>query len=201
MSYTIKSQTEKKRQSIYTCIRYATKLIKLRTDIRKHRTQPNVIKPIKPKYYNNNSSHYFYGDDDDDEEEEDLYDEKHNSINIKYSSRHESQLALPSRDTYISTTSIICEQNFDNNQDEEEEEDQEFDYNESLDDDDDSYFDSYMMEDEDEDSYSSALKKLSGISFKSNNKPNRAVLITLSSCSLAAANAARQRRQKIRISR
>ncbi|KAI9269570.1 hypothetical protein EDC94DRAFT_599260 [Helicostylum pulchrum] len=53
---------------------------------------------------------------------------------------------------------------------------------------------------EDEDSYSSALKKLSGISFKYNPKPNRAVLITLSPCSLAAANAARQRRQKFRIS-
>lgn len=188
MSYTIKSQSEKKRQSIYTCIRYATKLIKLRTDIRKHRTQPNAIIPIKPKHYDNNSSHYFYGDD-----EEDLYDEKHDSINIKYSSRRESQLALPSRNTYISATSIICEQNLDNNQDEEE-----FDDDESLNDDDDSYFDSYMVEDED--SYSCALKKLSGISFKSNNKLNRAVLITLSPCSLAAANAARQRRQKFRIS-
>lgn len=173
MAYTIQVKTsDRKRHSFYRCIRLASNLMSFRTDIRKHRTLPNNM---VPKYHDNNISHC--------QDEEELYDEKYNGINVNYTSRRESQLALPSRNKYMTTASIL-------------DEDDEFDDDDSIFDDTDEY-DNYMMEDPD--SYSSALKKLSGISFKSNTGTNRAVLITLSPCSLAAANAARQKRQKFRI--
>ncbi|KAI9359145.1 hypothetical protein BD770DRAFT_386691 [Pilaira anomala] len=206
MSYTT---TEKKRQSIYSCIRYATNLMKVNTDIRKHRALSNNVVPITPKYDDSVISQCCYGDLADEEEIfDEKFEQKYDTINIKYSSRRESQLALPSRNTYVThVTNILCEKKIDNGHDEEEEDEETTD-NESMfddlyDDDDDSDFDSdldsYYMEDED--SVSAALKKLSGIVSKPTTKVNRAVLITLSPSSLAAANAARQRRQKFRINR
>lgn len=175
MTYEYQLKTsDKKRQSFYRCIRMASSLISFRTDIRKHRTLPNNM---LSKYESNSISYC--------QDEEEIFDEKHDGVNVSYNSRRESQLVLPSRNKYMTTESIL--------------EDDEFD------DDDDSLFDDYDDEEydedmmEDPDSYSAALKKLSGISFKSRTCTNRAVLITLSPCSLAAANAARQRRQKFRI--
>lgn len=171
-AYPVKS-SDKKRQSFYRCIRLASNIMSFRTDIRKHRTLPNNM---ASKYHSNSISHC--------QDEEEIFDEKHDCIHVNYSSRRESQLALPSRKKYVKTESIL------------DEEEDVFDDDDSMLDDSDEY-DDYMMEDPD--SYSSALKKLSGISFKSKTGVNRAVLITLSPCSLAAANAARQKRQKFRI--
>ncbi|KAI7895023.1 uncharacterized protein EV154DRAFT_496737 [Mucor mucedo] len=150
----------------------ASSLMSFRTDIRKHRTLPNNM---LSKYQSNSISYC--------QEEEEFFDEKYDDVSVSYTSRSESQLALPSRNKYTTTESILEDDEFDDDDD-------------SIFDDDDEY-DDYMMEDPD--SYSAALKKLSGISFKSKAGINRAVLITLSPCSLAAANAARQRRQKFRI--
>ncbi|KAL9538424.1 hypothetical protein MBANPS3_010946 [Mucor bainieri] len=120
--------------------------------------------------------------------------------------RHTTQLALPPRLNLISNHDFILspsdppqEQDFDsssstcsssscikfNQQDSDCEEEDEHNY---------VYGSS--------DAYSMTLRKLSGISFQ-DEQPNRtrtntAVLITLSPCALAAANAARQKRQKIR---
>jgi hypothetical protein len=197
----IKVIESSKRQSLYTCIRYASKLIKLPSEYRKHRTLPtNDSKMISTSYNNikmtttTESNNYCYditNDDIDEEgEEETLYDEKDIILpNKHYATRHDSQLALPSRLQYVvnhnEDIKVEVQENFDDEDDDEEEEE-----------DNDDEFDNYIMDD----SYTSTLQKLSGISFNSNNKKNTAVLITLSPCALAAANAARQKRQKIRIS-
>lgn len=183
MSYTIQPTIETKRSSLYTCIRYAaSNLVKFKT---KHNSRnktmqiPNYEKPM---------NHYCY----DEEETVTLYDEKQQDITTHcYHSRRESQLALPSRLKY---TPINLLHQFDNNEDEEEEESIEDEYEEDEEND----LDNYILQDQD--SYPSALQKLSGISFQSRTKKSStAVLITLSPCALAAANAARQKRQKIRL--
>ncbi|KAG1098028.1 hypothetical protein G6F42_018071 [Rhizopus arrhizus] len=176
-------KTESKRSSsLYTCI---SKLMKMRTEIRKHRTLPN---------------------DDFNEKIQVVDSIKTAVLPSAWSSRHTTQLALPPRLNLISNHDFIIppphppqEQEFDsssstcsssscikfNQQDSDDEEEDEHNY---------VYGSS--------DSYSMTLQKLSGISFENDHanktKTNTAVLITLSPCALAAANAARQKRQKIR---
>lgn len=195
-------KTESKRSSsLYTCI---SKLMKMRTEIRKHRTLPNDVFQEK----------CLLQDDLLEQDDEEDFNEKIQVVDsIKtavlpsaWSSRHTTQLALPPRLNLISNHDFIIppphppqEQEFDsssstcsssscikfNQQDSDDEEEDEHNY---------VYGSS--------DSYSMTLQKLSGISFENDHanktKTNTAVLITLSPCALAAANAARQKRQKIR---
>jgi hypothetical protein len=143
-----KKRLDTKRESLYTCIRYASNLMKFKTDIRKHnRTIPNddllqFAPPLPPHYtYNEKSSHYYYDQEEQQEETMTLYDEKEQDLTTKdcYHSRRESQLALPSRTRY---TPINIIHQLDNNEDEEEEEDE---Y------DDDEEFDEEEEEEEEED--------------------------------------------------
>lgn len=217
-----KSIETTKRQSLYTRIRYASKLLRLRTEIRKHRTLPNDFVMIQPTTHSatKNIKNYCYGEEDDEEVDSvTIFDEKEELLITKnYSLRGDSQLALPSRLKYFVTTTDDDTTMDDHHlhymndyyKDEEEEEDVmvaekeqentttaatcEYDDDDSEDEDTED-LDNYMM---DTSPYTATLQKLSGISF--NNKKNTAVLITLSPCALAAANAARQKRQKIRIS-
>ncbi|GAN05725.1 hypothetical protein MAM1_0100d05199 [Mucor ambiguus] len=191
----------KRSSSLYACI---SKLMKMRTEIRKHRTLPNDLFQEK----------CLLQDDLLEQDDEDDFSEKIKVVHpIKpaappssWSHRHTTQLALPPRLNLISNHDFILpsshppqEHDFEsssstcssssstkfNQQDSdcEEEDDHNYVYGNS-------------------DSYSMTLQKLSGISFEDShpNKPrtNTAVLITLSPCALAAANAARQKRQKIR---
>lgn len=191
---------EAKKPGFYTCIRYASKLIKLGTDIRKHRTLPTkdtmkVIPQSLETINEKQKSNYNY------EEEETvitLYNEKAEyaptvkDCNNNYSTRVESQLALPSRLRYVVTNNSrpldIVHQLY-NNEDEEEYEEKATTYYPPS--------STYNLE---ENAHALTLQKLSGISFTStNNKQSTAILIRLSPCALAAANAARQRRQKTRV--
>jgi hypothetical protein len=171
--------------------------MKMRTEIRKHRTLPNDH--FQEKCLLQVEDH-----------DEDNFNEKIEILNahksacpppLLWSIRHTTQLALPPRldlisnhnnnllsqdqDLYSSssTSSLSSCIKFNQQDSDDDDEDNEHNY---------VYGSSY--------SYSMTLQKLSGISFEDQNKPetNTAVLITLSPCALAAANAARQKRQKIR---
>lgn len=199
---TCRIKTEYKRSSsLYTCI---SKLMKMRTEIRKHRTLPNDLFQEK----------CLLQDDLLEQDDEDDFNEKIQVVDsikpaappASWSHRHTTQLALPPRLNLISNHDFILplphppqEQDFDsssstcsssscvklNQQDSycEDEDEHNYVYGSS-------------------DSYSMTLQKLSGISFEDDHpnktRTNTAVLITLSPCALAAANAARQKRQKIR---
>ncbi|CEP16199.1 hypothetical protein [Parasitella parasitica] len=193
-------KTEPKRSSnLYTCI---SKLRKMRTEIRKHRTLPsNLIYQEK-----------FLLQEEEEHESQDLndYNEKIDIIDIKspplsWSIRHTTQLAFPPRFNLVHHDDLLPPI-----------QDQEFDSSSSStcscsshskfnhqdsDDDDDEEERQYNYVYGDSDAYSATFRKLSGISFENQDKPktNTAVLITLSPCALAAANAARQKRQKARV--
>ncbi|KAK4519214.1 uncharacterized protein ATC70_009446 [Mucor velutinosus] len=175
----------------------------MRTEIRKHRTLPNDLFQEK----------CLMQDDFLEQGDEDAFNEKIKVVDsIKpaappssWSLRYTTQLALPPRLNLISNHDFILrpshpsqEQDFDsasstcsssscnrfNQQDSDcEENEHNYVYGSS-------------------DSYSMTLQKLSGISFEGDHhnktRTTTAVLITLSPCALAAANAARQKRQKIR---
>ncbi|CAO3619480.1 unnamed protein product [Mucor fragilis] len=196
-------KTESKRSSsLYTCI---SKLMKMRTEIRKHRTLPNDL--FQEKCLLQDDLLLEHEDEGDFNEKIDVVDSiKPAAPPLSWSHRHTTQLALPPRLNLVSNHDFILppshlpqEQDFDsssstcssssyikfNQQDSdcEEEDDHNYVYGSS-------------------DSYSMTLQKLSGISFEDHHpnktRTNTAVLITLSPCALAAANAARQKRQKIR---
>ena len=172
---------ESKRSSLSTYVRYASKLIKSKADIRNHRTLPDIDTAV-------NEKNYFYGDD---------YT-RYTEDNVKilkecyHQSRRESQLALPPRLTYaVNATPLNVLREINQAKDEEEDlDEQENDQENQL-----------LHQDH---PHSFTLRKLYGISFenkhKPNNKPSTAILITLSPCALAAANAARQKRRQIRVS-
>lgn len=188
----------KRSSSFYTCI---SKLIKMRAEIRKHRTLPNDH--FQEKCLLQEEDH----DEDSFNEKIEIVD-AHKSACLpppSWSNRYTTQLALPPKLNLISNHHDLLPQDQDfysssstcslsscikfnqldsddeENDDDEEEEEHNYVYGSSY-------------------SYSMTLQKLSGISFEDQNKPktNTAVLITLSPCALAAANAARQKRQKIR---
>lgn len=191
---------ETKKPGLYTCIRYASKLIKLGTDIRKHRTLPTkdtmkVIPQSLETINEKQKSNYNYGEE---ETVITLYNEKSEytptieDCNNNYSTRVESQLALPSRLRYVVTNNsrpLYIVHKLYNNEDEEEYEEKATTYYPPS--------STYTLQ---ENAHALTLQKLSGISFKSkNNQQSTAILIRLSPCALAAANAARQRRQKTRV--
>lgn len=179
-------KTEIKRTSLYTYIRSAHKMIKMRTEIRKHRTLPNDAY-LKEKCL----VEYNVKNDVKVDPTPQLHHVHTNSLSPppSWSWRHQRQLALPPRVALESTppTSLHTteEEEYDlYHQDEFESSDDNEDFEEEQD----------VM-----DNYTLTLQKLSGITSVDRPKKNTAVLITLSPCALAAANAARQRRQRVRI--
>jgi hypothetical protein len=168
-------KTETKRTSLYTYIRSAHKMIKTRTEIRKHRTLPNDA-------YLTEKCQYIEKIDTNK-----VVPHVHtNALSPppSWSWRHQRQLALPP----LESTSPVS---FSEGEEEEDMEDQD-DELESSDDED-------FEQEQELDNYSITLQKLSGITLVDRVKKNTAVLITLSPCALAAANAARQRRQRARV--
>jgi hypothetical protein len=174
-------KTETKRTSLYTYIRSAHKMMKMRTEIRKHRTLPNDS-------YLEEKSFLDYDNEKLDIKVEPVSHHHTNSLSPppSWSWRHRRQLALPPLETSTSPSSF-------NTTEEDQEYDMDQDEFESSDDDED------FEQEEVMDDYLITLQKLSGITCTDKAKKNTAVLITLSPCALAAANAARQRRQRIRI--
>lgn len=207
---------EAKKPGLYTCIRYASKLIKLGSDIRKHRTLPSedkhTMEVIPTTLLEKTKSNYNYGDE---ETVFTLFNEKCDYIppppsttttakDCNYTTRVESQLALPSRLRYVVTNprpALDIVHQLYNNEDEEEEDEEEEEEEKKRNDYASYHPSSYTSQQEN--ARVQTLQKLSGISFTSTvNQPqqqNTAILIKLSPCALAAANAARQRRQKIRV--
>ncbi|KAI8073391.1 uncharacterized protein B0P05DRAFT_548292 [Gilbertella persicaria] len=155
-----------KRQSLYTCIRYASKLIKMRTDIRKHRTLPNDYCDLLYTKDEKSSPACFY----------------------------RPELSLPPKITFLSAG----HEEFDEkqelkqaiNQDLFDEEDEDKESSEVDYDSEEAEIDRYYT-----DEYDLTLQKLTG-KVDNATKRNTAVRIKMSPNALAAANAARQRRQK-----
>lgn len=211
-STTTEKCLEAKKPGLYTCIRYASKLIKLGSDIRKHRTLPSkdrhTMEVIPTTLLEKTKSNYNYGEEDS---VITLFNEKCDYTptttidDCNYTTRVESQLALPPRLRYVVTNprpALDIVHQLYNNEDEEEDEEEgekeedKFEYT--------SYRPSsnnYTLQQGN--AHAQTLQKLSGISFTSTvnqqQQQNTAILIKLSPCALAAANAARQRRQKIRV--
>ncbi|KAI8883009.1 hypothetical protein K501DRAFT_285586 [Backusella circina FSU 941] len=161
---------ENTRQSIYTCIRYASKFIKLRPDLRKsHPATLHEKLPVATL----------------DDDETTLYDDKDEKRMTWL--RNESQLIYPSR---FPGTHLVPEITKEEVEDEEEVDSSDFDPEDYIDDSD---TDDVTEKDE---AYFKAWKKLSGYTLQS-DEPKTAVLITLSPNALAAANVAKLRRKRV----
>ncbi|KAI8332998.1 hypothetical protein BD560DRAFT_415084 [Blakeslea trispora] len=181
-----------KRQSLYTCIRYASRLMKIRTDIRKHRTLPN---DCCDPYYTKEKLHV------EDELNEKLPHHQYALNNVICPTcpayQHETQPILSSKITFYAGNEEY---------DEKQALDAIIDEKEALQEEEESEADDSTLEDETEishyytDEYELTLQKLSGIALDCHdNTTFTAVRIKMSPNALAAANAARQKRQKMKI--
>ncbi|OBZ87540.1 hypothetical protein A0J61_04406 [Choanephora cucurbitarum] len=158
-----------KRQSLYTCIRYASRLMKIRTDIRKHRTLPNDC--CDPYY----SKEKYCADE----------------LNEKMS------LSCPTCPAYQHETQPTKVTSYQETLDEKQAYETIVQHEKMVpedDEDDEEEISSYYT-----DEYELTLQKLSGIQVNCHdNTTYTAVRIKMSPNALAAANAARQKRQKMR---
>ncbi|KAI8993199.1 hypothetical protein BDB01DRAFT_775534 [Pilobolus umbonatus] len=176
--------TGPKRQSLYSCIKNAPKFIKLKTELRRNKMLSvnaldhqksiyiNVIEIEEKIYYDDQST--IYGE----------HDEKLASRWSRYF--NQEHLSLPSKHTI---THYPMNSNPASDINDEDEYSDEEEYEEAV---------IEHVETSKTDDYQSTLDTLTGTSYVNSNedRPNTAVLITLSSSALAAANAARQKRQK-----
>ncbi|KAI9473948.1 MAG: hypothetical protein EXX96DRAFT_579960 [Benjaminiella poitrasii] len=222
-------RTETKTQSLYACIRYASKFMKIRTQIRKHRTLPNdvPVTSISTIYDLKEKCSFTYEDNEKVNEETiefDINEKQHlmslpppprasswSTNNKQYHHRSQIPVTPSTKVAFILPESTVQEEdeetilgNEENYREEQENilthddgtyDDEEYDVEDLLDTD-------YILNDTNcSSSYMLTLQKLSGnptIVSQKSKTTNTAVLITLSSSSLAAANAAIQKRQRIR---
>ncbi|KAI7907584.1 uncharacterized protein BX663DRAFT_491373, partial [Cokeromyces recurvatus] len=210
---------EAKTQSLYACIRYASKFMKRRTQIRKHRTLPNDV-PITSiaSIYELKEKHLSQEENEKVNEEMNcfIHHEKQHLTSLPPPPRtsswahkqfyHKSQIIYSTTKSEFNRPNNIVHEEVEENktiaskeynyeeQDTISNNNEEYNFEELLD-------TSYSLKDSNYDSsYALTLQKLSGetVLVNNKNKPNTAVLITLSPSALAAANAAIQKRQRIR---